>query len=422
MGAGPGNRPAGGLSTATRTQRRSIAAAPARVAFAMSGDPFDRAAFSGLPASLCGALGELGVEIAPVDVELPRPAQRLLVNAMTFGFLDARAIVRGLRAGRSPRMLFREHKPKLHASRELAAVRSLVAARRMRALDGPAQAAISFGSEFRLPPGTAYVTLDDATIVQLRRAFPYEWMQAAGDRVLLRMIARQRHVYRRARGCCFVTHWAARSAIEDYGVPASRVHVVGCGPNRALRPVGRDWSIPRFLFVGKDFGRKNGPLVLNAFAAVRQRHPRATLDLVGRHPRVEQDGVSGHGFLSLDRPEQAARVDALFDRATCFVMPSRAEPAGYVFAEALAAGIGSIGTRNGGSETIIGDAGTTVDPADGSALTEQMLRFCDPGQAAAFGAAARMRAPRFTWRATAERVIRALGLPGFSPDDLSEAL
>jgi glycosyltransferase involved in cell wall biosynthesis len=408
------------LSTATHSHEHSVGA-PQRVAFAMSGDPFDRAAFSGLPASLCEAFARLGVDVAPVDVELPRVTQRLLINAMTAGFLDGGRIVRGLRARRSPRLLFRDHKPKLHASREMAAVRSLVASRRLRT-ETPVHAAISFGSEFRLPAGTDYVTLDDATIVQLRRAFPYRWMQAAGDRALARMIGRQRRIYHRARGCCFVTHWAARSAIDDYGVAAEHVHVVGCGPNRRLRPVERDWSTPRFLFVGKDFERKNGPLVLHAFAAVHARHPTATLDVVGQHPRVEQDGVTGHGFLSLDRPDEAARVDTLFNRATCFVMPSHAEPAGYVFAEALAAGIGSIGTRNGGSATIIGDAGVTIDPADRGALTDHMLRFCEPAQAATYAQAARLRAPLFTWRATAERVIRALELPGFDRDALAESL
>jgi glycosyltransferase involved in cell wall biosynthesis len=410
------------LSTAAPIRRRfARSPASARVAFAMSGDPFDRAAFSGLPASLCGALAELGIEVLPVDVELPAPWQRLLVNAMTLGFLDPRRAADGLRAGRSPRLLFRDHKPKLHASREMAAVRSRVAARRLRG-SSPMAGAISFGSEFRLPDGIGYVTLDDATIAQLRRAFPYPWMQSAGDLAVRRMAARQRRVYDRARACCFVTHWAARSAVEDYGLPADRVHVVGCGPNRVLAPVEHDWSAPRFLFVGKDFERKNGPLVLQAFAAVRERHPGATLEMVGRHPRIDQEGVIAHGFLSLERPDEAAKVDALFARATCFVMPSQAEPAGYVFAESLAAGIGSIGTRNGGSATIIGDAGVTIDPADLGALTEQMLRFCEPDQAAAFAAAARLRAPLFTWRATAQRVIRALSLPAFDADELAEPL
>jgi glycosyltransferase involved in cell wall biosynthesis len=392
----------------------------ARLAFAMSGDPRDRAVYSGLPASLYAALEALGIELTPIDVELPGRWQRLLVNAMTVGFLDPPQLARSVRSGRSIRLAFRDNKPKLHPSREMTAIRSAVAAARLRRQ--PIDAAVSFGCEFSLPAGTDYVTLDDATIAQLRRSYDYHWMEAVPDQALRRMMARQRQIYDRARGCCFVSHWAARSAVEDYGIPAARVHVVGCGPNRVLRPAERDWTAPCFLFVGKDFERKNGPLLLRAFDRVRSQNPTATLDLVGGHPRVDREGVTGHGLLSLDRPDEVARVNALFERATCFVMPSRLEPAGYVFAEALAAGIGSIGPGNGGSQTIIGEAGATVEPDDPDELTTQMLRFCDPLQSQAFAAKARRRAPLFTWRATAERVVRALELPGFEHASLAKPL
>jgi glycosyltransferase involved in cell wall biosynthesis len=282
--------------------------------------------------------------------------------------------------------------------------------------------AISFGSEFRLPAGLAYVTLDDATIVQLRRSWSYAWMQAVSDDSLRRMIARQQRIFLRARACCCVTHWTARSAIEDYGVPEDRVAVVGCGPNRELTATDRDFTVPRFLFVGKDFERKNGPAVVRAFAEVRRHHPQATLDVVGDHPLLDAENVVGHGMLALDRPDDVARVNELYARATCFVMPSRFEPAGYVFAEALATGVGSIGTTHGGSSTIIGDAGVTVRPDDVRALTEQMQRFCDPDDARSFAVRARARAPLFTWRAAAERLVRTLGLDGFDREALAAPL
>src|SRR5438105_4838463 len=114
LDARPRDRSAARVSTATYTPPVPMAVAP-RVAFAMSGDPLDRAAFSGLPASLCAALAELGADVVPVDVELPARWQRLLVNVMTAGFVDVRRAFDGLRAGRSPRLLFRDFKPKLHA-------------------------------------------------------------------------------------------------------------------------------------------------------------------------------------------------------------------------------------------------------------------------------------------------------------------
>jgi len=393
----------------------------ARVAFAMSGDPEDPSGFSGLPASFSRALGQLAIEVVPIDVQLPEPWQRLLVNLMTFGFLEPAMTIRGLREGRDPRLVFRDHKPKLLPSREMTAIRSIVASRRLHRRD-PVACAIAFGSEFRLPEGTAYVTLDDATIVSLRRSWSYPWMDAVADDALNRMIARQRQIYLKARACCLISHWATASAIDDYGVPRRRVVTVGCGPNRTLTAVGRDFAVPRFLFVGKDFERKNGPAVLRAFAEIRRLHPHATLDIVGEHPRIDQENVTGHGLLALDRAEDVQRANTLYNRATCFVMPSRFEPAGYVFAEALAAGVGAIGSNHGGSATIIGDAGVTLDPNDLPALVQQMDRFSHPAQAEAFAARARARAPLFTWRAAAERLVRALGLDGMDHDALADPL
>ena len=136
-----------------------------RVVLALAGDARDPAIFSGLPASLYRALSELGLDVSGINVNLPSSRQRLLVNAMTFGFLDWRLIRDSLRTDRSLRLAFRASKPRLHPSREMAAIRSAVAAYRFRRRT-PVDRAISWGCEFSLPQGTDYVTFDDATILQ----------------------------------------------------------------------------------------------------------------------------------------------------------------------------------------------------------------------------------------------------------------
>jgi glycosyltransferase involved in cell wall biosynthesis len=318
-------------------------------------------------------------------------------------------------------MAFRAYKPRLVPSRELTAIRSATLARRLRRA-AEFERVIQFGSEYRLPPGTDYVTLDDATIVQLHRSYSYHWMRNVPERALRRMIARQCQIYGAARACCVLNHWAAQSAIEDYGVPSDRVHVVGAGSNRLVTPNAKDWEVPRFLFVGKDFERKNGHRVLDAFVEVRARFPAATLDVVGEHPPIDRDGVSAHGPLRLDRADHVTALNALFSRATCLVMPSQLEPTGYVHTEALAAGIGSIGTTAGGVGTVIGDAGLTVPPDDMAALVTSMLRFCDPQVMRDYGRRAEQRAPQFTWRAVAQRIVRALAIPSVDHGHLAEFL
>ena len=384
----------------------------ARVAWAMSGEIDDPATYSGLPTAICRGFDECGLPVTAVSAQLPGGVRRLVDNLATVGFIDGSEALRRLVSGRSPRLVFRDNKPKLLPSREMTALRSATVARRLRAI-GPVDGVIQFGCEYSLPAGKRYVTLDDATIQALRTSWPYEWMQMVPERSLNRMIARQQRIFRQAHACCVLTHWAARSAIEDYGVSAQKIIVVGCGSNRDVRAVERDHAVPRFLFVGRNFERKNGHALLSAFSHVRERHPYASLDVVGEHPPISQSGVTGHGPLGLDDPEAVLTVNRLFERATCFVMPSRFEPNGNVFAEALTAGIGSIGTIHGGSSTVIGPAGVTVDPDDEYELTASMERFCDPEQSLRFAARALERAPLFTWRSVAERIIGALQLPGF---------
>jgi glycosyltransferase involved in cell wall biosynthesis len=239
---------------------------------------------------------------------------------------------------------------------------------------------------------------------------------------LERFVSAQRAIYHRARACCAETHWAARSMIDDYGVPPERVHVVGAG-NTHLAPAGdRDWSRPAFLWIGSDWQRKDGAGVVAAFAAVRERAPGAALHLVGRHPRMDLPGVVEHGHLTLEDPAARAKVARLLGAATCLVVPSRAEPAGVVYAEALAAGVPSIHGTAGGAGTIVGDAGIAVAPGDGRELREAMLALCDPERARGLGERARLRAPLFTWRAVGERLLRALAPPGVALEGLADFL
>jgi glycosyltransferase involved in cell wall biosynthesis len=250
--------------------------------------------------------------------------------------------------------------------------------------------------------------------VQARATYPE--LSRLGEPAFQTSNRRRREVYERAVACCTASHWSAASLREDYGLAAEKVRVVGLGPNH--EPADRAaeearWASPRFLFVGREWERKHGPSVLAAFASVRAERPDARLDIVGGHPPVRGDGVTGHGELALDVPEQAARLRALFERATCFVMPSEVEPFGVAYLEAAVAGAPSIATRVGGAATIVAEgAGLLVPPRDGPALVAAMRTLADPRVARRMGAAARERSRLFTWGRVGGRLLAALGLPG----------
>ena len=108
---------------------------------------------------------------------------------------------------------------------------------------------------------------------------------------------------------------------------------------RQLPPL-RERAAPRrrLLFVGRDFYRKGGDLVVSALAVLRREYdPQITLTVAGPQtwplPGSPPDGVRFLGSLS---PQKVA---PLYDRHDLFVMPSRGEPFGLVFAEALARGL-----------------------------------------------------------------------------------
>jgi len=384
----------------------------ALIGFAVAGNPLDVAAYSGVPFALVDAFAQLGLPVRPLRAELPDPLQRLALNVMAVSLTRPTDV----RPQASPieRLVLavRGNKPRVHAGPWMSALRSgTVAARLLPHRD--LRLCVQFGSEYHLPARVRYVTYDDATIAQLSRAYPYPWMRSVPANELDGMIARQRRIFTNAERCCLSNHWAAASAMTDYGVPPERIVVTGEGANPVAPAPERDWSTPRFLFVGKEWERKNGAGLLRAFARVFEQHPDAQLDVVGDHPRLDAPGVVEHGFLAADDPAAQARLADLFLRATCLTVPSLLEPGGCVFAQALQAGLPSIAGAAGGASTIVGDAGLLIDGTDDRALFGAMLQMCDERSLASFACAARARAHLFTWRAVAERVLRALAPANF---------
>lgn len=250
------------------------------------------------------------------------------------------------------------------------------------------------------------MTLDDMTVAQAMR--DAEWGYQLHPRTISGWRRRQAMIYDRAVACCAASSWTAESIIDDYDVAPAKVHVVGLGRNLDPRPVEKDWSVPRFLFIGREWERKNGPAVLRSFAMLHADVPAARLDVVGNHPPIHQAGVVTHGHLRVNDPSGATILRRLLENATCLVLPSKSEPFGMVYAEAAAAGIASIGTTIGGASEVIGAGGLTVDPADASALRSAMVELADPATAERLGSLALAASARFTWAGVASRLVEAL--------------
>ena len=109
------------------------------------------------------------------------------------------------------------------------------------------------------------------------------------------------------------------------------------------------------------------------------------------------------------RPQPHHILSSYYRAADLVVVPSRSESFGLVALEAAACGIPVVASAVGGLLNIVHDGVTGLlvdgrDPARYARAIGQLLD--DPAGAAAMGAAAAVRARRFTWSFTAARLRR----------------
>lgn len=169
------------------------------------------------------------------------------------------------------------------------------------------------------------------------------------------------------------SEFLARSMVEDYGCDPGRITIVPAAPKYDPVPLeGRSWGSRRALFVGYDFARKGGPELLAAWPSVRRRVPGATLRVVGP-PKAEWPIPEGVEWLGRLRDDDA--LAELYLTSDVFVMPSRYEPWGLTFQEAMAHGTACVSGDFGAQPEVVRDgvSGLNVPTPDPTALAEALV-------------------------------------------------
>jgi glycosyltransferase involved in cell wall biosynthesis len=181
----------------------------------------------------------------------------------------------------------------------------------------------------------------------------------------------------KCRLAVFSSQWAADSALKYYDVDPAKIKVVPFGANiecdRDLAAIQKitahkGFKKCRLLFIGGDWDRKGGDLAVQVAEWLNRQGLPTELHIVGlRPPDAFPPYVKCHGFVSKKTKQGRSLLNTLFEESHFFILPSKAECYGIVFAEASSFGLPSVATNTGGIPTAIhnGKNGQTFSLEDG---------------------------------------------------------
>lgn len=238
--------------------------------------------------------------------------------------------------------------------------------RRIRGLDADLLFAPGSHVLARLRTGLPTVYLADATFANVLDT--YDSFEHCAPEFVRQGHDQERRTLARAAAAVFPSAWAARTAVEAYGAQADAVHVVPFGAN--LDPPPRDevaaaiearaHKCLEVLFLGRDWQRKGGEIVLEACARAQARGVPLRLHVVGLAalPVATPPWATVHGRLDKNHPAQYRQLTSLLSGAHVLFVPSRAENYGMMFCEAAGFGVPALTSAVGGITSAVKDGET----------------------------------------------------------------
>jgi glycosyltransferase involved in cell wall biosynthesis len=209
--------------------------------------------------------------------------------------------------------------------------------------------------------------------------------------------------------------WAGQSLVRDYGMSADKITVVPPSIDlhkwKCFSRTARENSQEplRILFVGGDFVRKGGDLLLQV--AKREEFRDCEFHFVTRSFAGDPgENCVVHSNVGIN----SEQLIALYCMSDVFVLPTRADLSSWAVVEAMATGLPVISTKVAGIPEIIvdGQNGFLIQPEDGGALVDRLrILLRDPGLRWQFGRNSRKRVELcFSLEKNAEMIVERLKL------------
>lgn len=175
--------------------------------------------------------------------------------------------------------------------------------------------------------------------------------------------------FQNAAALLFSSPWAARSAIEDYGIDQRKVSSHCFGANldhippreqalaKGTRAGQAHAPTCRLLFMGIGWERKGGDIAYETLRALDALGIEAELIVCGSTPPpgIADKHMTVIPYLDKNDERQACEIEKLYALSDFLLLPTRADCAPNVFKEANAFGLPAITTSTGGVADIVRD-------------------------------------------------------------------
>ncbi len=167
--------------------------------------------------------------------------------------------------------------------------------------------------------------------------------------------------FQKASKLLFSSAWAARSAIEDYGIDPQKVHAIPFGANLDHIP-SREQVLPkklsgqcRLLFIGKGWEGKGGDIAYETLLKLHEMGIQSELIVCGSTPPpgIAHEHMTVIPYLDKNDERQAREIEKLYAMSDFLILPTRSDCFPNVFGEAYAFGVPVITADTGGIAGVV---------------------------------------------------------------------
>lgn len=216
----------------------------------------------------------------------------------------------------------------------------------------------------------------------------------------------------------YSSQWAANDALTYYNANTDVIRVVEFRPNLPdiKQPIKREYRSKRYnlLLCGVDWNRKGVDIAIECVTELNSKlGGGCTLHVVGCNEQHKNKWTIFHGFLNKNIPNELDKINSLYEECNIFILPTKAECAGIVFAEAAMYSMPVFTYDTGGISNYVLDGvnGRTLPlTSKGSDFAEAIIEAIETGKLSKYSIESRnLYETKLNWKCWSQKFKEILG-------------